>query len=309
MMEKPHLQCRGCRVLQNGRALLACALMLSGFLPVSPAGAQTEMDRMELERVYRNWVGAMNTGNFRAWQEVTASHRQVISHNLVVSRRGPWPQSLFQLPFRLPDVASLLQLAMLQKGDTANLLYYGRVDFGLEGETPPDNIIMLSFVRENGAWKFDNTHFFNLADEPEVRRMAQMGDTSFLNDPQFQPSGVIPEIPRKISPPDFVGDLWVVSHGYETTIRIGDVHESTVRDEEVTTAVVGGLSRDGLPVTITAKEIEFPGGVDRVLAVEIYALRPGKKAAKVWEYRPKPGDDIARYQSKVWANAVTIPEG
>lgn len=301
---------RARKACDTGRSLGALSLV-SGLavLGLSALPAQAQINRLELERVYRNWVGAMTTGHYRGWQEVTASHRQVIAQNLVLSRRGQWPQSLFQLPFQLPEIGTLLHLATLQKGDTAHLIYYGRIDFGLQSEVPPDNIIMLKFLKENGIWKFDNTHFFNLADEPEVRRRAQLGDTSFLDDPQFQPTGTLPETPPKIALPDFAGDLWVVSHGYEATIRIGALHETVVANEEVTTAVLGGLSRDGLPVTVTAREIDFPAGEERLLAVEIYALRPGKKAVRVWEYRPKEGADVSNYTSKVWANAVTIPGG
>ena len=292
------------RSIAPGFRVLCCALTLFGLAPQS-ALAQTE--RLELEKVYRSWVAAMNTGNFRAWQECTASHRQAITYNMVVSRRGQWPQSFFQLPFRLPEIGTLSHLSTLQKGDAANLIYYGRVDFGLEGQVPPDNLILLSFVKEKTGWKFDNTRFFNLSGDPDVRHKAQLGDTSFLTDPQFQPSGVVPPTQQKVPVPDYAGDLWVVSHGYETTIRIGNAHETVVKDEERTDAILGGLSRDGLPITVTAKEIE--SDKERVLAVEVYALRPGKKAAKVWEYRPKKDADISKYQSKVWANAVTIPGG
>lgn len=284
--------------------LLSLGLLLTAL---SPCPAQMPLNRLELERVYQNWVGAMNTGNFRVWQETTAAHRQVMTQNLVISRRAPWPQSIFQLPFRLPEIGLLSHLATLQQGNTANLIYYGKIDFGLQGQTPPENVILLSFVKEAGGWKFDETRFFNLADEPEVRHKAQLGDTSFLNDPLFQPTGTIPPPPAKIAVPDYAGDLWVVSHGYETTIRIGTLHESVIKDEEKTDAILGGLSRDGLPITVTAREID--SDKERVLAVEVYALRPGKKAAKIWEYRPAKDANVSEHKSKVWANAVTIPEG
>jgi len=283
-------------------------LVLALILPAS-ASAQG-VDRLALERVYRSWVGAMNTGNFTEWKRVTATHRQVRTQNLVVSRKGKWPQSIFRLPFRLPEIATLAHLATLRNGDTAHLIYFGQIDFGLAGGTVPDNVILLKFVREDGAWKYDNTRYFNLAEEPEVRRMAELGDTEFLDDPQFQPTGEVPEIPRRIAPPDYVGDLWIASLGYETTIRIGDLHETVVANQEVTAAVIGGLSRSGLPITVSAREIDFPAGAKRHLAVEVYALRPGKKAVRVWQYKPDlETDDLSMHRSKVWANAVTIPGG
>ncbi|MEM0970423.1 MAG: hypothetical protein AAGJ31_13790, partial [Verrucomicrobiota bacterium] len=96
-------------------------LLLSGLLGVSLLSAQDTATRQDLERVYRDWVGAMNTGSLVRWQQVTATHRQVRTYNIVASRRGRWPQSIFQLPFRLPETALLTHLGTLQKEDTAHL--------------------------------------------------------------------------------------------------------------------------------------------------------------------------------------------
>lgn len=264
--------------------------------------------RYELERTYRQWAGAMNQRSLPLWQEHTAKSRQVMTRNYVVSRKAKWPDAIFDLPFRLPEVATLSHLATFEKGDTANVIYFGRVDFGLLEGHVPENLLMLKFIREEGRWKFDNTKFFNLEADPGVRQLIRNDELQFLQDPEFQPSGEPPPVPRSIQSFDHPGEVWIASVGYETTVTIGDLHTTQVGNNVVTDVVIGGLSRSGLPVRVEAKEIPLPEGAERVLAVEIYALRQNQPAVKIWEYRPKQEDALSGYSAKAYANAVTMQD-
>jgi hypothetical protein len=271
-----------------------------------PVGA--EELRFELERTYRGWAGAMTQRSLPQWQRHTAASRQVLTRNYVVSRMARWPEAIFDLPFRLPEIATLRHVATLERGDTANLIYYGRVDFGLLEGHVPENILMLKFIREEGTWKFDNTKFFNLEADPGVRQLILNDELEFLQDPEFQPTGVVPVVPRAIQGFDHPGEIWVASVGYDTTVRIGDLHLTKVGNNIVTDVVIGGLSRSGLPVSVEAKELPLPPGAERKLAVEIYALRPDQPAVKVWEYRPAEEEAVTPFAAKVYANAVTMQD-
>lgn len=284
------------------KRLLMLALILHG-LPVA-----AEELRFELERTYRGWAGAMNQRSLALWQQHTAASRQVLTRNFVVSRKAPWPDAIFDLPFRLPEIATLRHIATLARGDTANLIYYGKVDFGLLEGNVPENILLLRFLREAGHWKFDNTKFINLESDPGVRQLILNDELEFLQDPEFQPTGVVPEVPRAIQGFDHPGEIWVASVGYETKVRIGDLHSTEVGNNVVTDVVIGGLSRSGLPVTVEVKELPLPPGAERMLAVEVYALRAGKPAVRVWEYRPSPEEALQAHSAKVYANAVTMQD-
>lgn len=264
--------------------------------------------RSDLERTYRSWAAAITQRSLPLWEEQTAAHRQVITHNFVVSRKAKWPDAIFDLPFRLPEIATLSHLATFEKGDTANIIYYGKVDFGLLEGSVPSNVLVLKFAREKGVWKFDNTRFFNLDADPAVRQLIANDELDFLNDPEFQPTGEVPPVPRLISGFDHPGEIWIASIGYETTVTIGDLHSTKVGDNIVTDVVIGGLARSGLPVTVQAKELPLPPGGERRLQVEIYALRRDKPAVKVWEYRPALENALAPYAAKVYANAVTMQD-
>jgi hypothetical protein len=277
-------------------------------LLVMPNPGHAEDLRSQLERSYRGWADAMTQRNLSLWEQHTATYRQVMTRNFVVSRKAKWPDAIFDLPFRLPEIATLTHLATFEKGDTANVIYFGKVDFGVLERDVPNNLLMLKFVREREGWKFDNTKFFNLEADPGVRQLIANDELDFLKDPEFQPTGQVPPVPRAITSFDHPGEIWIASMGYETTVTIGDLHASKVSGNVITDVVIGGLSRSGLPVTVEVKEAPLPPGEQRRLAVEIYALRSGKPAVKVWEYRPDPEKALEPYTAKVYANAVTMKE-
>jgi hypothetical protein len=282
-------------------------LMVWAVLLLPGTGRSDDL-RFELERSYRGWAEAMNRRSLSLWEEHTATYRQVTTRNFVVSRKAKWPDAIFDLPFRLPEIATLTHLATFEKGDTANVVYYGKVDFGVLERDVPENLLVLKFVRENGHWKFDNTKFLNLESDPAVRQLIANDELDFLQDSEFQPVGQVPPVPRAIASFDHPGEIWILSMGYETTVTIGDLHTSRVVDNVITDVVIGGLSRSGLPVTVRAKEAPLPPGEQRKLAVEVYALRQGKPAIKVWEYRPGEDKALEPYSAKVYANAVTMQE-
>lgn len=276
------------------------------LLCVFPAGA--EELRFELERTYRGWSGAMSQRSLSLWQQHTAASRQVLTRNYVISRKADWPAAIFDLPFRLPEIATLRHIATFERGDTANLIYFGRVDFGLLEGNVPENILLLKFLREKGRWKFDNTKFINLESDPGVRQLILNDELEFLQDPEFQPSGELPPVPRSIEGFDHPGEIWVASVGYETTVKIGDLHVTQVGNNIVTDVVIGGLSRSGLPISVGVRDLPLPPGAERTLAVEIYALRPGKPAVRVWEHRPPEEKALEPLATRVFANAVTMQD-
>lgn len=292
---------------------LVILTFVAAFLAGVAADANAQDVRPELERVYRSWISANVNKNFSAWKRHTAAHRYASTRNMVVSRKDKWPDVIFTLPFSAPDIVTLRHLATLQDGPTAHLIYFGKIDFGIdleEGQEVPENILMLRFVKEGLYWKFDNTRFFNLGKDEGLLRMARIGDSDLLADDRFRPNGIVPEAPALIGPPDYAGDIWVASIGYEVEIKIGEHHRTIIGNNVITEMVMGGLSRAGHEIEVEIREIEIPEDVERRLEIEIYALRQPKPAARVWAWKPDEEFDLTKgYKSKVWANAVTIPGG
>ena len=70
------------------------------------------------------------------------------------------------------------------------MIYLGPVDFKVGG-TPPNNLLVLSFVKEGNRWKYDSADYMNLASIPEVRKQLEMGKLDHLKGPEFSPKGTI----------------------------------------------------------------------------------------------------------------------
>ena len=117
---------------------------MAAFFAPAAAELNAQDIRGDLERVYRGWVNANERKQFQSWKRYTAAHRYAITHNMVVSRKDDWPDVIFKIPFRAPDISTLRHMATLQDGPTAHLILYGKVDFGiLEGREAPENILVL----------------------------------------------------------------------------------------------------------------------------------------------------------------------
>ncbi len=296
------------RFLTGRRSWLASLTLFLALSFVSlPQPAEAQQLREELERIYRGSVSAMVSKNYNAWKQYTAKSRRIWTHNLVVSQKQRWPEAMFDLPISMPEIGTLGHLETLVNGDTAHLIYYGKVDFGVMRPSDiPNNILMLKFIKEEDGWMFDNTRFFNLADTPEIAHQAGLHDLSFLNDPQFQPTGTPPPVVKPITPPDYVGEIWIAAIGYEVDVKLGNLHEATVRNNLTTDVVMGGLWRDGRDISIAVTELEVEEGVERRVEVAIYAFPPGQKGKRVWHWKPDLAEIPPSYRSKVWANAVTL---
>ena len=290
----------------NFRCPLAFQILAISICILTLRPASAEIDQVELERVYRGWVSAMINKNYHLWKAHTAAHRQVITHNIVVSRKELWPNAMFDLPLKHPEVSTLTYVGALENGSTAHLIYFGKVDFGLLPSEIPDNLLILKFANEETGWKYDSTSFYNLRENPEILNQARIRDFTFIHQEEFQPSPEIPATPRKMQSPDYVGELWLAAVGYEVTVQVADLHETTVANNVVTDLVIGGLSEAGHKVDVTIKKLEIPEEVPRRLEIGIYALRRGVPATRVWYYKPELDEIPESYSSKVFANAVTL---
>tara|TARA_R110002096_G_scaffold4501_38_gene21302 strand:+ start:6339 stop:7265 length:927 start_codon:yes stop_codon:yes gene_type:complete len=293
------------RDFSGGLSLGVC--LVTFIVLTIPQPARAQQLREQLEKIYRGSISAMAAKNYPAWKQYTAKSRRVHTHNLVISQKERWPDAMFNLPISQPEIGTLGHLETLTKGDTTHLIYYGKVDFGIAPEHEiPNNILLLRFVREEDGWKFDNTRFFNLAENPDIARKAELHDLSFLEDEAFQPTGIAPPVPRAARSPDYIGELWIAAVGYEVNVQLGDLHQATVRNNLATDVIVGGLWSEGREISLQITKLELEEEADRRLEIAVYAFPNGQKGKRVWYWKPKPGKVPETYRSKVWANAVTL---
>lgn len=289
--------------------LLRLALSLSMLLTCASAEAADDSAlRKTLEKVYHDWRSALINKNMDAWRRSTALYRQVVTRNLIVSGGQAYPDSIFAIPIQPPDITRLRLLECQANGPTAHLAYFGKFDLGLDVDEIPDNVILLKFFNENGAWKFDTNRIMNLADAPEVRAALQNGKADFLDEPAFTPSGVVPATPPECRKPQYIAALQIQSWGYETKASMSGYDYPTVTDNAEQQIIIGGLAWGKNDLKLRIKALPASEGGERVLEVNALIINGTKEKPEVrvfsWETKSAtPPEEIAL---PVWVSSATL---
>lgn len=257
--------------------LLVLLLLTGGILRAEDAELEL---RRQLERTYASWKQALIAADLTGWQQSTAAHRQMLTRNLIVSQKQPFPHALFAIPMRPPEIATLRFLGAPVKGNTANLFYFGKVDLGL-GVPPseiPDSLLILKFVRESTGWKFDTTQLMNLGSAPDIQAALKNGGrATFLDDPALAPTGQVPPVPKACPSPDRIAVLQIASFGYTTRTAVNGFDVATVQDNAEEHLVIGGLKNGDNPLTVETKQTPVPDGAERSLEINAIILTGEQK--------------------------------
>lgn len=252
----------------------------------------------------------MITRSLASWQQATATPRQLMTRNLIVSQKQPFPAALFDLPMRPPETATLRFLKMDINGATGHLAYFGKVDVGLlEVAEIPENLLILKFIRESTGWKFDTTRLVNLGSVPEVRATLKNGGSSgFLSEPEFAPTGVVPPTPKPCPVPDRIGVLQIASFGYQTTAVVNGFDAATVTNNAEEHLIIGGLRDGENPLQLAVKTLPIPEGEKRVLEINALVLTGNetKPTIKVYTWKPESHPVPEAVNQMIHVNRITL---
>jgi hypothetical protein len=261
---------------------------------VAPAGTiRAAESGKALTDTYQAWRRAILARDFPKWQSLTAPHRQREVRNRILSEKGDFPGSLFELPAPPPSLEGLRCLHVSEKGPTAKAAYFGKVDFGVGG-TPTENLLVLSFVGDKGRWTYDKADFVNLAALPDVRRELAAGKLDYLKQtPECQASGAIPPMPPAVPKAKYIAKVYVFCPGREVVVQVNRLSEHRFANAKEAEIILGG-ARDGRNlVSFTAKPLE--GGTGReAFAVRVYLMSeiPGTKPIIAYEYKAEEGQPV-----------------
>ncbi|NNM29562.1 MAG: hypothetical protein HKO57_08570 [Akkermansiaceae bacterium] len=244
----------------------------------------------QLEATYNHWRDAMVRKSGAAWKAHTSARRQAEVRNRILSERAAFPGAVFEIPAAPPALAGLRALQVTAKGATAKAVYFGKVDFGV-GASPPDNLLVLSFVNERGGWKYDGAEFINLAAMPDVRAKLRSGDISPLKTPEFLPSGQPAPVPIQVQgPAKYISKVYVYCPGREVQVMVNKISRHTFANTKEAEVVIGG-ARDG------ANEIQFTvkalpgseGNEPMTIRVYLFSEIQGVNPVKAFEYQVAEG--------------------
>lgn len=249
---------------------LFCLFLSTSVLPAQNSDAAL---RASLESVYNTWREAMIHSDARAWAGSITRYRQTVVRNAIVSERQAFPAAVFSAQVAPPPIANLRLLEVQAVGDTAHLVYFGKVDLGQDKELLKDNLLKLKFGREDGVWKYDSNRITSLQNAPEVRKKLLAGEApDFLDTPEYTPPGSLPPVPPLCRVPDFKGGYKIESFGYATSISMNGFTTDPVQDGLEQEILTGGLVKGRNELTLDIKPVEVPKGEKASLQVRIYKL-------------------------------------
>ncbi len=266
--------------------------------------------RRDLEKVFSEWRAAIATHNLASWQQSTASSRQLLTRNLIVSQKQPFPQALFDFPLHAPETSTLRFIKAEEKGATANLLYFGKADLGIPdpGEIP-ELLVMLKFINESNRWKFDTVKLINLESSPEILGTLKNGNASgVIRMPEFSPSGVVPPTPKACAIPDHMAALQITSLGYTTTAEVNGFALPVVRDAAEQHLVIGGLKGGENALTLEVKPTPVAEGSARHLEINAIVITGDAKKPSIRVFNWKPeGESAPEFiEKKIYVNKITL---
>ncbi len=264
---------------------LFAALAGGGRLSAQSSGGAVL--RAELERAYAAFQQAMRSRNAAAFAAATSRYRQMSLRNEIVSLRQPWPAAVFKTVLKAPDISRLAFIDAAALGETARAVYFGRVDFALESGITPENPLVLRFLREGGAWKFDWIQYVNLGSDDATRREIKTGGRRFLENDDFRLSGRYPAVPQPCREPYQVAALKILATSCRVTVDINrGAHTETVHNNAGGRIITGGLQKGYNQVRITPAVT--PGAkVPPQLEVTILTRREAyAPAVKLWSWKP-----------------------
>ncbi len=287
----------------NKRLLTICTVLITLCMIHLKADAQVAQAKVDaqlkthLDGVYMQWRNAMIKKNYNLWAQYTATHRQVHIKNRIVSEKKAFPAWVFQVPVSPPPVTGLKALSVTAKGSTATAVYFGEIDFGVGGK-PTENILLLNFINERGQWKYDKAEFIRLTDLKDVRKKIKAGDLTYVKQKDFQPSGVVPQMPIAVRSAKYIAKVYVFCPGREVKMKVNKVSDHRFQNTKMSEVVLGG-GLDGLnEVQFAAKSLEGSTGKE-ALSIRVYLMSmvKGVQPIKVFEYQVKEDGEVKKFGS------------
>jgi len=282
----------------NKRLLTLCSVLITFCLANTKTNASVDAQmKTQLEGVYMQWRTAMIKKNYNLWAQYTATHRQVHIKNRIVSEKKSFPAWIFRVPASPPALSGLKPLSISAKGATATAVYFGKVDFGVGGN-PTENILLLNFINERGRWKYDKAEFIRLTDLKDVRKKLKAGDLTYIQQKDFQPTGVVPQMPIAVRTAKYIAKVYAFCPGREVKMKVNKISDHRFQNTKMSEVVMGG-GVDGLnEVQFATKSLEGSTGKE-ALCIRVYLMSTvkGVPPIKVFEYLVKENGAVKQFGS------------
>lgn len=252
----------------------------------------------EFKKTYDLWQRGMANKSYKIWNSITSGQTKREVTNRIYSEKFSFPQEIFNVPFTPPPVADLKLLQAKVSGNLGKAVFFGKVDFGVGG-APTDNLLVVSYIKEGGFWRYARAEYINLSALPEVRSEISSGNLSYLKQPDFNPSPVPYANTVKLDGPvPVIAKVYAFCPGREVQAKVNKVSNHLFQNTQNAQVIIGGGR-------IGANEMQFsiktlPGGQkNEPLTVRVYLFSQvqGVKPIKIYEYLVQEKGEVTPTQT------------
>lgn len=253
----------------------------------------------DLSKTYQLWQRSMVKKDYRVWSSVVSSERRKSAKNRILSERRNYPKALFEAPFTPPSLKTLKLVKSDVRGGVAKNVYFGAIDFEVGG-TPTKNLLVVSYLNENGGWKFNGAEYVNLSGLKKVRQQLSSGDYSYLEQSDFQATSqarqYTPELSQKVP---IIAKAYVYCPGRDVTLFVNNMSKHRFQNAKEAELVIGGAKKGLNELQYSIKKL--PEGVgEEPMVIRVYLMSEikGMQPIKAYELllkekeSPKPYDTV-----------------
>ncbi|MBB5349867.1 hypothetical protein HNR46_000088 [Haloferula luteola] len=279
------------------------AIALTTLIATSAADAQDVRPELgkTLSSTYNAWRNALVQKDFRVWQALTAPHRQMEVKNRILSEKRPFPGAVFQVPVPPPGLDGLKLVRLSQVGATAKGVWFGPVDFGVDGE-PTDNLLALSFVQQGGRWLYDRADFVNLSELPAARKEMAEGDFHYVDEiPEAKASGQIPPVPMEVNRAKYIAKVYAFCPGREVNVQVNRISRHRFANTREAEIIMGGAVDGRNEITYSVKPMEGSTGKE-AFALRVYLMSEieGTKPVIAFERLAQEGEPVKGFETQTF---------
>jgi hypothetical protein len=225
--------------------------------------------------------------------------------NEIVSAGLAWPKALFDLALMPPDIIPLKALDTRVIGPTARIVYFGNADFGIQDAVAPENLLVLHFLKEGDAWKFNTAQYVNITD-PEQRKKTAAGDLSPLSSPEFGVTGAYPELPKPCAAPYQVAKLNITALGGRIKATVNGQSYDPVQDTLTSRIIIGGLNKGPNKLSIEPVATDSAATKRQIQVTITVPTAPGQPEREIFKWEPKPDEKLGTQEHAVWVQSKSL---
>lgn len=238
-----------------GICLLALTFMRGDFL-------MAQKMPQEADKVYKDMSQAILNRDIKLLEDIMSKGGFIELRNRALSIGVKFPEEVFDmLNSSLLDFNKLTFIKYSKRGVTVNA-YYTYAENGTVS-----SIITLRMVEEDKKLKL--VSLVNHDAKDYVVNLYQK-DYSFLDQPEYQPTGVVPATPEPIESIDYLAKFDLYCYGYIVSLNIN----SRMQVENVTNGlsgtVIGGIKKGENTIEMTLKKIDLDEKEKPFIAVRAY---------------------------------------